>query len=52
MAAAWPALHAAFHMIHWTHELPSGPALVTELVGVLGIALLGGSVAWRASTRT
>lgn len=51
MAAAWPALHAVFHLIHWTHELPSGVALVTEAVGVVAVAALGLIVAWRAGRR-
>lgn len=41
LAASWPVLHAAFHLLLWLHEgLPQGPALPTEAVGVLGLGLL------------
>lgn len=51
MAAAWPAFHAAFHVIHWTHGMPQGAALIAEIAGVIGVALLGVLVARRASLK-
>lgn len=48
IAAVWPAMHAAFHLYHWTHGLPQGAALWTEFFGVVGAAILGLWIAWRA----
>lgn len=49
IAAAWPALHAVFHILGFGHHMPEGMALVTELAGVVGLALLGIVIAWRAA---
>lgn len=48
IAAVWPAMHALFHLVHWTDGLPQGMALWTELFGVIGAAALGLWVAWRS----
>jgi hypothetical protein len=46
--AAWPLLHTLIHVSGWLmHGLPSdGTRLLSELVGVAGISILGGILAW------
>ena len=46
--AVWPVLHSTIHLAGWLmHGLPSGGMrLFTELVGVAGISVLGGILAW------
>lgn len=43
--AAWPLFHALFHVWGWlTGHLPSdGSAFATELIGVIGLSVLGAS---------
>lgn len=39
LAAAWPVLHAGFHLLLWGHHgVPTGAALPTEIAAVFGIA--------------
>jgi len=44
----WPALHALLHIVGWfAHGLPTtAPTIVSELVGVVGIGILGVALAW------
>lgn len=36
LGTAWPALHAAFHLVEWgTHGLPRADALLAELLAVV-----------------
>lgn len=48
--AAWPVLHALFHIWLWlTHGFPTDPAVqATEAIGVAGLAALA---AWFAAAR-
>jgi len=51
IGAAWPALHAGFHVAEWiAHGPPGGLALMLEIAGVLipaGSGLLLAVWAWR-----
>lgn len=51
MAAIWPALHGAFHMIGFTHHMPEGLALLTETAGVILPGLIGLAIAAAALKR-
>jgi hypothetical protein len=46
--ATWPILHALIHITGWiTGGFPSEPQMiVSEVVGVVGLAVLGGVLAW------
>ena len=46
--ATWPLLHTLIHIQGWLmHGLPhDGPRLFSELVGVAGLSVLGGLLAW------
>ena len=42
LGAAWPTLHALFHLAEWaTHGLPPGAALAAEGLGVVAPAAVG-----------
>lgn len=50
VGVAWPALHAAFHVVEWgVHGLPAGTALAVELGGVVLPVALGVTLALRAA---
>lgn len=46
--ATWPALHALLHIAGWLeHGFPTAPpVIVSELIGVVGIGILGIALAW------
>lgn len=46
--ATWPLLHMLIHVSGWfMHGLPSdGTRLFSELIGVAGMSVLGGLLAW------
>jgi len=46
--AAWPALHGLLHIWGWfAHGFPTtGPVIVSEVVGVVGVGALGVALAW------
>lgn len=50
-AAAWPALHALFHLYLWTiHGPPKGGAFMAEGLGVVAVSFLGLFAASRVRT--
>lgn len=46
--AAWPALHALFHIWGWlAHGFPTTrPTIGSEVLGVVGVGALGVALAW------
>lgn len=46
--ATWPALHALLHVWGWlAHGFPTAPpVIISELIGVVGIGILGAVLAW------
>jgi hypothetical protein len=46
--ATWPALHALIHIDGWLmHGFPADPQIaVSDVVGVVGLAVLGVALAW------
>ena len=51
--ATWPALHALFHIWGWfAHGFPTtGPTIASEVLGVVGIGVLGAALAWVRNTQ-